>query len=515
MDDRFVWEPGDLKIVPPQKALQWQRARAQARALLLKLFDESQHPRDEHGRWADSGAVAFVSPNVEDLKIDGAIAGVNSARQQALRRASADVDVRLGKNPVEATNVVGAWTDGAENSLLMTMPKDWSHTQAKVAMAMKGWLGDQKSALLFTPDKAGNGFMASFSVKGDLAGIHQQLLDDGLANHTLEPITNGAMVHVYGEDQATADAVDKVAGQHDTQASFTFGKGEFIGTSKGDGTDREQRDDARRQYEAIIADAQAGSAFEGRDVGKIWDDLRARWGGELSPQQVDHSRTNESGGPIGDTAEEQQKFATEKLITDGSREGTSRVRVVKDSNVYLWGASHTGSSSITGHSAELMGIDGYRDLDPNKQAQNLGNKFLDVIAEGQGAGEPLYHGFRNSKGIVWKPGDIMKLPLTATSGDFENSAGYGTSYSRDDDYNKAATVFEFPPHTPIAGYSRWDRENTKDFGHTWSEAITAGEFKVTGTRVGHEGGWKKLPVTVVQLEPTALFDRASGQWRAL
>ena len=267
-------------------------AKARSQRLLDRLFDESQHPRDDHGRWTDSGgsddtaSIAFISPNVADLKIDGAIAGLHGERQEALRKASADVDVRLGKNPVEATNVVGAWSDGAENSLQLKMPKGWSHDEAKVAMAMKGWLGDQKSALLFTPDKNGNAFIASFPMTGKLDQIHQQMLDDGLAFHTLEPTSNGAMVHVYGEDQATHDTIAKALEKHDTYGTITHGRGEFIGTTKTDGTDREQRDDARSQYEAIIRDAQAQPAFEGRDVGKIWDDLRARWGGSLSPEEV-------------------------------------------------------------------------------------------------------------------------------------------------------------------------------------------------------------------------------------
>ena len=244
---------------------------------------------DDHGRWTNGGgsddtsSVAFISPNVADLKVGGAIAGLNSDRQKALRQASADVDNKLGKTPVTPTNVVGAWSDGAENSLQLKM-KGWSHDEAKVALAMKGWLGDQKSTLLFTPDKTGNSFIASFPMTGKLADIHQQMLDDGLAFHTLEPTSNGAMVHVYGDDQATHDTVAKALEKHDTHGTLTFGHGEFIGTTKSDGTDREQRDDARSQYEAIIRDAQGQPAFAGRDVGKIWNDVRGRWGGSLSPQ---------------------------------------------------------------------------------------------------------------------------------------------------------------------------------------------------------------------------------------
>jgi hypothetical protein len=264
-------------------------ARARARRLIQK-FDPSE-PRDDAGKWTNGGGggdeapTAFISPNVGNLNFNQAVHGLNGARHQALRKASAEVDAKLGKDPVATQNVVGAWSDGAENSLKLTMSKDWSHDQAKVALAMKGWLGDQKSALLFTPDPKGTAYIATVPMKGKLDEIHRELLDKGLAFHTLEPTSEGASVHVYGEDQATADAVNKVAIDHDTKAQFQAGHGEFIGTTKTDGTDREQRDDARRAYDAIISADQARVAFGGRDVGKIWSDLRVRWGGELAPQK--------------------------------------------------------------------------------------------------------------------------------------------------------------------------------------------------------------------------------------
>jgi hypothetical protein len=252
-------------------------------------FDPSE-PRDELGRWTDGGdggdigdaepMTGFVSPNVNELNFGQAQAAVGSARQEVLRQAAAEIDQVVGRAPAPARDVIGAWRDGAENSLMMRMPR-WSTAEARVALAMKGWLGDQKSALLFEPHQGGNAFMASFPAKGELADIHASLLKGGLAFHTLEPHPGGATVHVYGEDQATADAVGKAAQGYGGKASFTFGNGEFVGTSKTDGTDREQRDDARAKYEAVIAAAAAAPEFRGRDLARRWNDLRDRWGRKL------------------------------------------------------------------------------------------------------------------------------------------------------------------------------------------------------------------------------------------
>jgi hypothetical protein len=261
----------------------------------LREFDPDE-PRDDQGQWTSGGggdgegsgggaagpaASVFVSPNIGELTFDQAHSGLGSERQQALRAAGAEIDRAIGRAPASSRDVIGAWKDGAENSIMLRMP-GWSPTQARAAAAMRGWLGDQKSALVFEPGHGGHAFLAMFPASGKVDAIHKQLLDQGLTFHTLEPTPTGALVHVFGEDQAAADAVGKAAASYGAKTSYTFGHGEFIGTTKADGTDREQRDDARRQYEAVIGEAAAAPELRGRDVAGAWNDLRNRWGGKLS-----------------------------------------------------------------------------------------------------------------------------------------------------------------------------------------------------------------------------------------
>lgn len=234
--------------------------------------------RDWHGRWTAGGgsesesAVGFVSPNVENLNFENAKKNISSSRQHALVAASQYIDNELGIHS-ENHAVIGAWSDGAENSMMTTFTNT-SYEEAKVASAMKAWIADQKAALVFQPNAGGKQFMAAFEAKGSLDEIHNHLLQSHVTFHTLEPRENGAVVHVYGDGQETLDKVSSAAEHYGSQVKVTKGDGEFVGTTKEDGTDREQRDDARRIYESVIENA---GKLHGRDPRAIWKDVRDRW----------------------------------------------------------------------------------------------------------------------------------------------------------------------------------------------------------------------------------------------
>jgi hypothetical protein len=55
-------------------------------------------------------------------------------------------------------------------------------------------------------------------------------------------------------------ALHEAAREHGSQARFKRRKGEFLGTTKEDGTDAEQRADARAAYEALLAGGLEGQA---------------------------------------------------------------------------------------------------------------------------------------------------------------------------------------------------------------------------------------------------------------
>jgi hypothetical protein len=61
----------------------------------------------------------FVSPSVKtNLDFKGAVQELGSRQQGRLRLASQDINKRIKLENVREVNIVGAWRDGAENSIM-------------------------------------------------------------------------------------------------------------------------------------------------------------------------------------------------------------------------------------------------------------------------------------------------------------------------------------------------------------------------------------------------------------
>jgi len=160
---------------------------------------------------------------------------------------------------------------------MMVMSPGAPTAQIRAASAMKGYVADQKAVLVFDPAHTGQNFLAGFDVEGKAVDLHKQLLKDGLAFHTYNLSVKGVSVSTSSDRCATVEAVDKASLEFDVIPEFVRGDGEFIGTTKEDGTDREQGDDARKQYERVIRGIAHSGALEGQDIGKTWDKLCDYW----------------------------------------------------------------------------------------------------------------------------------------------------------------------------------------------------------------------------------------------
>ena len=157
----------------------------------------------------------------------------------------------------------------------MSRPSD-AYERLRVAAAMKGHLGDKKSVLIFRKGRAGaNAHLHSFEARGDLTDMHRNLLEDGVSDHTLVPRAGRATVYVVDVGNWAHEAVDRASARHGERFRSEIGRAEFIPPANIEGTDREQRDHARKAYEEVIRT----SPIKG--IQRTWKRLHDRWGDDL------------------------------------------------------------------------------------------------------------------------------------------------------------------------------------------------------------------------------------------
>lgn len=355
-------------------------------------FNEAHEPAgsSEGGRFASSsgsGGVSgsgqsrniseFVSPNTSNISFDQAVTNIKSDTQKNLARISNLIDSKIGIKNSTNLNVIGAWSDGAENSL-MQIETGATYDEAKLAAVMKGHLADQKQVLVFQPSTSGDQYLASFLADGDIGNIHEGLLSAGVAFHTLEPHSgygNKTTVHVFGDDQKTLDAVGKVAESYNSRVEVIAGKGEFIGTTNTTGTDREQRDDAKKVYEGVITEIQTSGKLQGRDIGKIWDDVRNNWptaAAEINPVtgkkklSAEDFEKDKIGLPFANRKKEVDKFVEQwdKVVGVapaefknqflGGIDATMNIRTIDDGNIWeIKGSILKNGTAIGSYTREI------------------------------------------------------------------------------------------------------------------------------------------------------------------
>jgi hypothetical protein len=185
---------------------------------------------------------AFVSPNVEEgTTLDSALQSLESDRHKQFHQLAQDALKQAGGGTVSDT--VGAWKDGAENSLLLRTSGDAD--TLRYVTALLGRKANQKGVIPFSSDPKGSDFLWSFTVKqGNLKEVGSTLDRLGIEYRTLEPTGKDVRVHVFDPGGNLAETV-KHAGEHyGSEVELRRGHGEYIGA--------DTREDARTAYNRII-----------------------------------------------------------------------------------------------------------------------------------------------------------------------------------------------------------------------------------------------------------------------
>lgn len=220
----------------------------------------------------------FVSPNVSiNSKFKAAEIDFHSKKQKALAKVSRLIDHEVGLRIHTDHEAVGTWDDGAEESIV-TIAKDATMEQLKLAAAMKGYLANQKSVLVFHENPQGNSTICSFDMEGDVEEINKNLVELGLPNHTIIPLKkNRGKVYLVDVDGDTADKIMKGIGKYGGEnLECRVGDAEYIGTSGGEeGSDADDRRKAKEAYAGIIK----GSGVQ--DAEGIWNRIHSAYGDSI------------------------------------------------------------------------------------------------------------------------------------------------------------------------------------------------------------------------------------------
>jgi lambda family phage portal protein len=188
----------------------------------------------------------------------------------------------------------------------------------------------------------------------------------------------------------------------------------------------------------------------------------------------------------------------------------------------IWGSSKTNSFEMSGYSAKLMGVEGFKykeEWNSPKALKSDTVKILDAINNDKiGSEESTFHGFQNTQNKQFKVGENIKLPLTATASDIESAEGYGIERLRQNQKGRP-TIYEFPKGTKIAPYSvNKTKEDIESFG-VYGEAITSGEFKIDNIKKRTIQKWyedsqkyEPLEIDIITLKQSKTFNPQTSSW---
>jgi hypothetical protein len=186
----------------------------------------------------ESRGVDFVSPNKGNLTYPKAKDRLASKEQALLVQYSGKINKALGISGTTAS-VLGAWSDGAENSTVGVYGDDTSYESIRAAASLKGLLEKQKSVIAFKARKGGVARISNMELTGTLDQHHSGLLEAGIEFHTLQPTKGGVKVWVFQErsDTALNATLSNYAKSHTGSVKTWAGDGEFIGSwdSRADG----------------------------------------------------------------------------------------------------------------------------------------------------------------------------------------------------------------------------------------------------------------------------------------
>lgn len=177
-----------------------------------------------------SSNYGFVSPNTkENLKLDDAIAGMNSPEETQLVRKSINLGCVV-RTQIRAYKALGSWSDGAEPSVMLRVESD--EPTVRYLMSRLGRDAKQKSILYFHPQASGDANLYMLRPRRPIRNLKKlaNTLDRaGIAFRTLVPLKSGTWIYVVDLERDLRDEVMAAARTLGARVRSQRGKAEFVG----------------------------------------------------------------------------------------------------------------------------------------------------------------------------------------------------------------------------------------------------------------------------------------------
>src|ERR1044072_1527951 len=183
----------------------------------------------------------FVSPNTsQNLKLEQAIAGMNSAAETTLRNEAVNLSCVV-RTRIRAFRALGSWSDGAEHSVMVRFTSD--EDTLRYVVSRMGRDARQKYVIYFHPDPAGPVDLYTLrtpSKARSLPALSSGLQSAGVPLSTIVPLNGVTAIYIIDLDRDLREKILNAARTLHASVNAVPGKAKLFG------------DDIRQQAKTVF-----------------------------------------------------------------------------------------------------------------------------------------------------------------------------------------------------------------------------------------------------------------------
>ena len=187
----------------------------------------------------------FVSPNTKtDLKLEQAIAGMKSEEESQLLNKALNLGCVV-RTRITAFRALGAWSDGAEHSVLVRVKGD--EPTLRYVLSRMGRDAQQKYVIYFHPKVGGTIDLYTLRPRArNLVALSNELERAGIPFRTLVPSRDTTVVYIIDLDRDLRAKIMNAARRLRARVSQEAGIAKLFGD--------DERDKAKLRFEQEIKD---------------------------------------------------------------------------------------------------------------------------------------------------------------------------------------------------------------------------------------------------------------------